>query len=425
MKKIALILAALMMFSAVSALAAPSVDYIFYGENEDRYYVFGNYQNSVIGGKPVDTEELGLNVSDGEITRKFAYEDLEAQNEKGVTKFGMSFGVPEALETFKVTPYSVNKFKTEVGIEREWDAVNDTRKLSSDATLKYVTIRRKYAQDTHFNIVPEFSPEITSYTVTGSFRDATGTNAREMDEVDFSFATTDPKATTTLNHTTSRTGTSTITVVPEDKSEPTVYSFTFKVNDQFGYTDGRYTGVSEVGTIHFQGTTVTTTTAPQEKYSDIVYYPLKFARERKTTILKFPIDETMATLNKINLSFNAKCNSTTEYKNVEVSVKNVIIADGYTINQSKLCYQHVLDGDIVIGDEVASFTATDFTTAWQRYSVDVTDAVKVALEKDQDYVAFDLSVKDLDLPETASKEYFMFKLYTTDAAAKLNPVLAY
>ena len=111
MKKIALILAVVMMFSAVSVLAAPSVEFIFYGEDENKYYVFGTYQNSVIAGTPANTEELGLLVNDGEITKSFAYDGLEAQNEEGNTKFGMSFGVPEALETFKVTPYSVNDVK--------------------------------------------------------------------------------------------------------------------------------------------------------------------------------------------------------------------------------------------------------------------------------------------------------------------------
>jgi len=426
MKKIALILALVMMFSAVSTLAAPSVEYMFYAENEDMYYVFGTYQNSVVAGTAVNTDELGLIVNDGEIEKTFTYKGLDVQNEKGDTKFGMSFGVPEELSTFKVTPYSVNDVKKENGIEREWDAVNDTRKLSSDATLKYVTISRSYGVNTHFTMTPDFSPEVTSYTVTGSFRDVdAGAGAREMDEVLFSFATTDPKATATLNHTTSRTGTSTITVVPEDNSEPKVYSFTFKVDDKLGYSAGRYTNVSEAGCIHFQGTTTTTTTAQQATYSDVVYYPLKHERERKTTILKFPINETMATLNKIDLSFNAKCNNSTDYKNVTFSVKNVTLTDDYTIDQSKLCYQHVLDGDIVIGEEVAEFTQTSFDTNFDRYSVNVTDAVKTALANDQDYVAFEISVKDLELPANAATNYFMFRLYTTWTNAAYNPILMY
>ncbi len=439
MKKIALILAALMMFSAVSVFAAPSVEYIFYALNEETgksgYYVFGTYQNSDIAGSATKATDVGvyLESDNEEYNGKYSYkksgyeENLATQNEQVSPRFGIAFNAPEGfLSNLKVKPYMVNAVKEDIGYEREYDASADGKKLSSDATLKYVTISRTYGVNTHFSISPSFSPDVTSYTVTGSFRDVdAGAGAREMDEVTFSFATSDPKATATLNHTSSRTGTSTITVVPEDNSEPTVYSFTFKVDDKLGYSAGRYTNVSEAGCIHFQGTTTTTTTAQQATYSDVVYYPLKHERERKTVIMKFPIDATVASNERIDLSFNAKANTSLDYKNVEFSVKNATIADNYTIDQSKLCYQDVLDGNIVIGEEVAEFTVKNFDNAFDRYAVDVTEAVKTALENGQNYVAFELSIKDLELPATTATNNFMFRLYTTWTNAAYNPILMY
>lgn len=430
MKKIALILAVVMLFSAVSVFAAPSVEHIFYDEVANKYYVFGTYQNSVINNYgedvPVDTEELGLIVSDGEIEKIFTYDCLDAQNEEGVTKFGMSFGVPNILDTFKVKPYSVNDVKTEYGTEREYDKATDTRKLSDNANLKYVAFSRIEMNNTQFFIYPKFGTSSNdTYTVAGYFRDS---NANQTyASVDVKCMTEDPKAKVIdISYATADNKKTTVTIEAEAGNTKT-YTFNYSSKSAIA-NSSNHTYMSEHAGVFYQGENVTTSTSDIRNtfYLSLSSYPLSV--DKKSLYIKFPIDATLANQPAIGLTFSGKsASSYGEYNNVEVSIKKATLKDGYKLDVSKTCHQDILDGNIVVGEEVARLGIEKFDNSnVRRYTVDVTDAIKTAYQNGETSIVFELSIDAYDLPEKkANANNICFDIMTNNTNKTRNPLLVY
>lgn len=109
--------------TTVAAFAAPAVDYIFYAEEDGKYYIFGRYDEV--------SEDVGIYykgdkfsyVKNGDTTK------LDKANESGNLRFGIAFKAPkDYFSNLLLKPYSVKDGVETVGKQRVLDKETNSMK---------------------------------------------------------------------------------------------------------------------------------------------------------------------------------------------------------------------------------------------------------------------------------------------------------
>lgn len=350
MKKIALILAVVMLFSAVSVFAAPSVVHVLYDETEKSYFVFGRYLNSVANNRDITAVDAGIYLN-GE---KYTYakegavnsEDipvLDVANGMEVPKFAMKFKAPaDYFEKFNIQPYIVNSIGEKRGDVYNFDYSNGERVKSSDATLKYVAIERVRG-NSYYLMTPAFSPSHEDYTLAGKIdNSATTTTGYGSASLKVKYIKSDSRAEVEVVDATAQNGKIYINVLAEDKESKKTY--TFSLVNKYAVSSSAVSA-SDCASVYYQGESTTTGVSALNgnKQLDIVDWAA--SDDYKSIIMRFPINETMANADAIALTFTGGwgSNTTPDYKNIEIAAKKVNIADGYTLKPGETCYKDVIE----------------------------------------------------------------------------------
>jgi len=412
MKKIALILAVVMMLSAVSVFAAPSVEHIFYGVDDETgipaFYVFGKYTNNSTKSGTQLASDVGVYYN-GE---KYSYvKDGNTTSKAGL--YGIAFddiaGVKGSMKSFKVQPYSVNKFGEKLGAEQEYDFVNNEKKLSSNANLASVAIIR--AQPNKGGLMasmePAFDPDITEYTIYGSFANATNNN---LTNVKLLLTAEDPNAIISEPVLTSNRGDNahiiptqnfdengeyanylTVTVTAENKETKT-YKFNFHTYDRDKYystTSSNVARPTEYISVGYDGTSYSTATNNNNLYA----FPLASFSSERYLVYTFNIVDGMKSADVISLS-----TSNVYAENLD-GAKNIVLAARAYDDTTKL---GKVGGTFVIPKAADVSTDKTATNDFCPCGIDVTSIVKDAIKANQTTVKIALQIIDIECDNTAN-----------------------
>lgn len=418
MKKIALFLAVIMMLSAVSVLAAPSVEYIFYGVDDTEggtgipaYFVFGKYTNNSTTSGTLVSEDVGVYYN-GE---KYSYvKDGNTTNASGL--FGIAFDdkddVKDKMTSFKVQPYSVNNYGEKLGAEQEYDFVNDEMKASSNAKLASVSINRNQANNVNLRTVmsPAFDPDIDKYTVYGYFGAANAT----LKDLTLTWTTEDPDAIvedskdefyTKINDNGSMSyakdangeyyNKRVLTVTAPDGETKKVYTFYFHTHNNYKTGASNTVQMSSYEAEELSEGNYSSPTSTYSKYVNA--FPEKGSAKSRYMVMNFPITDGMKDAKAISLD--------TGYlvlKNLG-NIKNAVIATrAYDASQNdklgKVC------GKFIISDTNKFITENEY----YNLTIDVTELVKDAVKADKTEVQIALQLMDLETNGGHSEPGFAF-----------------
>ena len=419
MKKIALILAVIMLFSAVSVFAAPSVEYIFYGVDdteggtrEPAFFVFGKYTNNSTASGTLVSEDVGVYYNGV----KYSYEkNGNTTNASGL--FGIAFDdkddVKDKMTSFKVQPYSVNNYGEKLGAEQEYDFVNDEMKASSNAKLASVSINRNQSYNVNLRTVmsPAFDPDTDEYIVYGYF----GAANANLKDLTLTWTTEDPDAVVSDSKAdfykdVTDTGVSTypkydgtdeyknkrvLTVTAPDGETSKTYTFYFHNNN--AYKNG---GTNTVNMQTYKGEELSDGiySTPNTTFSKYVNaYPEKGSDKSRYVVMTFPIKDGMKDAKAISLD--------TGYlvlKNL-TNIKNAVIATrAYDASQNdrlgKVC------GKFIISDTDTFITENKY----YNLNIDVTELVKDSIKANKTEVQIALQLMDLETNGGHSEPGFAF-----------------
>ncbi len=411
MKKIALILAVVMMLSAVSVLAAPSLDHIFYDEEDGNFYMFGQFRPSYYGATDLGVYINGTKysyVKDGDKTN-INWANNSANDKRG--KFGMSFGAPLTyFDTLKVAPYLKDASGEKISKEYEFDFETKSKKASSNAYLSEISIHKNNVHQTSeqgYYLTPAWDPEnVKDYEIKGVFL-ATAGNSFNPEKTTITVKAADPDAIveqTTTAATIYGSGENYVTtfkVTAPDRVTTEEYTFSFK----------KVTPTCQEATnnacILYKDANKNNIVAPSNMM-DIQEYLT--SNDSKSLLFTLPITSDMATKNGISFNLNLNAYTTLEFKNVNIGLREVTLKDGYTYNASTLTYQNSIEeGNLVVGDLIGTTCISEFRVAGvgslgnlEKLLFDVTDYVHKALEKGETSITVMLSIDSFDIPDGTS-----------------------
>ncbi len=434
-KKISILLAAIMILSTVAVYAAPSVDYVFYDEDDALYYVFGSYykgyNNPADIGIKLNGEEFSY-IKDGNTS------NFDAQNEKDEPKFGISFKAPkEGFEEFNVQAYRKEQnVGKKVGDIVSLDIANNQVKQSSDATLKSVVpYRKSSASYDSITMVPEFSPNVKDYTIHLVYSNTVG-NANHVGKLNYNIIPNNSKATYTITHATSATEKTVITVTAEDGSRET-YTFTFKANNNcFVLSD--YTAAvlcndySSLNSSNYNENNADYDFM-RKYYTNANYAPL---------VINFSLTDeeatTLSSTKNIVLGFNARVRAGAEANgNIKLVAKPAVVNE--KVDRTTITQQNAIDTKkIEIGEDVINtmyLSAFDSAAQQTAYSIDVTDYVKKQITEGNKKFAIALMIDECSMPvpkpteDTYYSNYLYIQVYSYQATGttsdRMAPHLSY
>ena len=431
MKKIALILALVMMFSAVSVLAAPSVEYIFYGVDEktdtNSYFVFGKYTNNFLKyknsvGDAVEYTDVASDVGVYYKGNKYSYvKDGNTTNKSGL--YGIAFddvkGIVSSKTEFSIQPYSVDKYGEDLGVEQEYDLANNERKLSSNANLASVAIDR--AQDNKGGLMalmePAFDPDTEEYTIYGCFSGANNT----LKDVKLYFTTEDPKAqisdpkfvTVSANGYIQPGDNKDAEGVYQNYQEVTVTAEngetkTYRFNFHTTSTNEFYTdkpNVARPSTIGFSEYEMNDGTYSKESSGTVCAYPIYGSNQSKYYVFEFGVVDGMKTAESISLNLsNVYVYKSQDGSNSLIDVKKLVIAARAYDDTSKL---GKIGGTYVIPN--AATTVSTVTNNFCPCGIDVTSIVKDAIDANKTTVQ--IAVQIIDAETDGSSNIIGVNLY--------------
>lgn len=423
-KKISILLAVIMILSCISVCAAPSVDYVFYDEDDDLYYVFGSYykgyNNPVDIGVKLNGEEFSY-IKDGNTS------NFDAQNEKAEPKFGISFKAPkEGFEKFNVQAYRKEQHVgNKVGDIVSLDVANNQVEKSSDATLKsLVPYRKSNTSYDSITLVPAFSPDITQYTMHFVYGTKNATSYDYFANMNFDIITSNSKATYEItSRPTSTSDKYVITVTAEDKVNTKTYEIALKANNNcFVLSD--YTAAFICNDYTSQSTSNYSSNNAsydfmRKYYTNANYAPL---------VINFSLTDTEATTlsskKNIVLGFNARVRAGAEANgNIKLVAKPAVVKE--KVDRTTITQKNAIDtGKIEIGEDVINtmyLSAFNSTAEQTAYSIDVTDYVKKQIADGNKTFAIALMIDECSMPvpkpeaNTYYSNYLYIQVYSYNA----------
>ncbi len=401
MKKIALILALVMMFSAVSALAAPSVEYMFYGVDEETgissMYVFGKYTNNTTTSGTWVSEDVGVYYKGN----KYSYvKDGNTTSKSGL--YGIAFddvkGIVSSKTEFSVQPYSVDKYGEDLGVEQSYDFVNNNKKVSSNAKLASVSIVRK--QESKGGLMalmdPVFDPDVEEYIIYGYFQNGN----YNLANLELLCIPQDPEATVEMENTFGTVNATsggftqnlvddkyanytTVTVTAKDGVTKKTYTFKFNSSATSAY----YTTAANVARPKASGVfkLVENGEIKAPGTNGAIYaYPQNGSAKSQYAVWEFDINDGMKNAEIITMNIG---NITGTSSN---SMKNVVIAARAYDDTTGL---GMMDGTFVIPDsDVVPTSGNTYCPC----GINVTNIVKQAIDANQTSVKIAIEIVDLE-----------------------------
>lgn len=401
MKKIALILAVIMMFSAVSALAAPSVEFMFYGVDEETgvpaIYVFGKYTNNSTTSGTWVSEDVGVYYNGN----KYSYvKDGNTTNKTGL--FGIAFDDPNGIKDkktgFTVQPYSVDKYGEDLGAEQSYDFENNNKKVSSNAKLASVSIVRK--QESKGGLMalmdPVFDPDVEEYIIYGYFQNAN----YNLTNLELLCIPQDPEATVVMENTfgtvNATTGGftnnladdkyanyTTVTVTAKDGVTKKTYTFKFNSSSTSAYYSNTANVARPIATGSFKLLEEGEIKGPGTNGA-IYAYPQIGSAKSQYGVWEFNITDGMKAAEIITMNIgNINGTASNDMENVVIAARAYDDVTGLGM----------IDGKFVIPDSDAVPTSG---TTYCPCGINVTNIVKQAIEANQTTVKIAIEIVDLE-----------------------------
>lgn len=409
-KVISLLIAVIMLMSAIAVSAAPTVDYVFYDEDDQAYYVFGTYDKNVIKNSDYLADEVGVYLNGD----KYQFDAVADSNELVSPKYGIGFyGRKDILNTLNITPYSVDKIAERKGSPFVYDTVSQSKVLSDNADLKELSVSRKN-YNTFLMMYPEFSPEVENYTVKANFTGSAANNNSAMASV-ISAIAVDPAADVDVKNPTANDGTATITVTAQNGRQK-VYTIKFEI-----YTPTLLKATT-ADLLYHKPTQPSNAPGVQSTANTMYLTEYTVGADSRTQFYKFDLtSDAIKAAQNISFSFSSAdyTGSTLEYNNnVAYALKKVTVDSDYELGKSSMTYQDILDDKITIGDEIVGRVGGINYTTYRGFitsSIDVTKVVKKAIADGESYIVFQLMIDGFDIPATATATNLNVNVYAAHA----------
>lgn len=422
MKKLAILLTLVMLVSSVSVFAAPQINYMFYDENDDIYYAFGQYNNPDAGTNYKSIpDNVGVFLGDDFSTE---YDLRTAQLNASIVKnpgyFGIGFGKGYSEEIkengFKVTPFAKYDYlNTILGDEIVMDATAEYGiAKSSNADLAELTFVRKTSTGgDSVVLVPAFSPDVTNYQAYSSYAFSSHT---------YIYKPANSKATV---ESTLDGNALTIKVTAEDGVTSKTYIINYTQDNKFATNNAVSALYSASHKFKASGDYASTTKGNQQ---DILSFSNSSGNKAYATCTFSLTDankNALASASNIVLDLEIGENDNTDkIKNYTFGVYGV--ESGVSVSGTTVT--HTPEQFTFTEDPVGSVTVPRIglaDTLTYEYGIDVTEYIKESIAAGKSDITLAVTLDGADYIEAVGDNEIVFKAYNTTMTKNRNPRLLY